>query len=126
MREKNVVIDGIEVGFKTSAAVPVLFNREFTDKDFFVSMNKIQEAYNSGNEEEIYKAVMVVQEMAYIFAKHYNEFHQKPFDFSYLDWLAQFETFSVLNITEEILGLWAGETETKSTAKKKAKKPTEK
>lgn len=126
MREKIVEVDGKKVGFRTSAAVPILYNREFIDKDFFLNMNIIFEAYQKGNENDMYKAVTLVQEMAYVFAKHYAEMHGEPFDYDLIHWLDQFETFSVISITESIMGLWAEETAVKSTPKKKPKKQTEK
>ena len=124
MREKTVTIDGIKVGFKTSAAIPVLYNQEFPEKDFFVSMAMIETAYTSQNDTEIYKAIIMVQEMAYVFAKHYCNHHKEEFNFTYIEWLSQFETFSVLDLVNEIMELWKDEAATKSEPKKKQKKQT--
>ena len=126
MREKTIKIDNIEVGLKTSAAIPVLYNREFIGEDFFINMAKLFDAYEKGNQEELYKLINMVQEMAYIFAKHYNETHNKPFNQNYIEWLTQFETFSVANVTDDIMSLWSEESTANSTPKKKAKKQTEK
>lgn len=125
-REKIIEIDGVKVGLKTSAAVPVLFNQEFTGKDFFACMQKLEEAYNKGEQEDIYASLMVVQEMAYVFAKHYALSHGEDFKDDYITWLSNFETFSIFNVMQEILGIWTEETSTKSVAKKKGRKPTEK
>lgn len=134
--EKTIKIDGKPVKFKTSAAIPLLYRIKFR-KDIFSDMQKIAKSYkdeerkkkeeqekcrNLGipfdeNEYESGLPVEVLEtfeRVSYLMSRHADP--SQPDDM--MDWLDQFETFSIYEVLPEILDLWQSGTQQMSTPKK--------
>lgn len=121
MLRKTVVIDGKEVEFKASAAVPRIYRMKFR-RDLFVDLQKVAKSVDKkgkkkGKEEsEIpIENLEMFENIAYVMAQHADP-KNVPADI--MEWLEQFETFSIYQILPAILELWNMNEETKSEAKK--------
>lgn len=121
MLRKTVVIDKKEVEFKASAAIPRIYRMKFR-RDLFVDLQKVAKAVDKkgkkqGKEEsEIpIENLEMFENIAYVMAQHADP-KNVPADI--MEWLEQFETFSIYQILPAILELWNMNEETKSQAKK--------
>ena len=121
MLRKTVVIDGKEVEFKAYAAVPRIYRMKFR-RDLFVDLQKVAKSVDKkgkkqGKEEsEIpIENLEMFENIAYVMAQHADP-KNVPADI--MEWLEQFETFSIYQILPAILELWNMNEETKSQAKK--------
>lgn len=121
MLRKTVVIDGKEVEFKASAAVPRIYRMKFR-RDLFVDLQKVAKSVDKKGkkkdkeESEIpLENLEMFENIAYVMAQHADP-KNVPADI--MEWLEQFETFSIYQILPAILELWNMNEETKSQAKK--------
>lgn len=122
---KTIEVGGKEVKFKTSAAIPYLYRRQF-GRDLLVDMSKIEANMKKnadGTSSIPLDNLQIFEEMAYIFAKHADP-ENVPDDI--VDWLDEFETFDIFKVVPEIITMWASENATTSKLKKKNGKSTEK
>ena len=115
--KKNITVDGIEVPFKASAAVPRLYRLKFGRdiyKDFATLQKSVSEedAENSGLSIE---SLEVFENIAYIMAKHADN---DAVPASPDEWLEQFNTFSIYEILPQLIELWGLNIETQVEAKK--------
>lgn len=117
MLKKTVLIDGKEVEFKASASIPRLYRIKFR-RDIMQDMMKLQKAYikseTEGKEFEIID-LEIFENVAYIMAKHADQ--ETPSEI--MDWLDQFNTFSIYEVLPEILELWGLNQESQIESKKK-------
>lgn len=117
MLKKTVLIDGKEVEFKASASIPRLYRIKFR-RDIMQDMMKLQKAYikseTEGKEFEIID-LEIFENVAYIMAKHADQ--ETPSDI--MDWLDEFNTFSIYEVLPEILQMWALNEESQIESKKK-------
>ncbi len=121
MLRKTVTIDGKEVEFKASAAVPRIYRMKFR-RDLFmnypesskVSGQERQEKGQRGKRDPI-EDLEMFENIAYVMAQHADP-NNVPTDI--MEWLEQFQTFSIYQILPAILELWNLNEETKSQAKK--------
>lgn len=115
--KKNIVIDGKEIPFKASAAVPRLYRLKFGRdiyKDFASLQTNVEEedAEKSGLDIE---SLEVFENIAFIMAKHADPDNvpDNPDDF-----LEQFNTFSIYEILPQLIELWGLNTATQIESKK--------
>lgn len=117
MLKKTIVIDGKEVEFKASASIPRLYRIKFR-RDIMQDMIELQKAYikseTEGKEFEIID-LEIFENVAYIMAKHADQ--ETPSEI--MDWLDQFNTFSIYEVLPEILELWGLNQESQIESKKK-------
>ena len=120
MLRKKVVVDGKEVEFKASAAVPRIYRMKF-HRDLFVDLQKVAKSMKkkgkSENKEESeipIEDLEMFENIAYVMAKHADP--EVPSDI--MEWLEQFQTFSIYQVLPTILELWNLNEQTKSEAKK--------
>ena len=115
--QKNITIDGIEVPFKASAAVPRLYRLKFRRdiyKDFASLKTEVTEGDENKSEIGI-ESLEVFENIAYIMAKHADSnVPDNPDDF-----LEQFNTFSIYEILPQLIELWGLNTATQVESKKK-------
>lgn len=121
--KKNITIDGIEVPFKASAAVPRLYRLKFRRdiyKDFSALKTEVTEGDESKSEIGI-ESLEVFENIAYIMAKHADPENvpDNPDDF-----LEQFNTFSIYEILPQLIELWGLNTATQVASKKNIAKLT--
>mgnify|MGYP000967811948 FL=1 len=115
--QKNITIDGIEVPFKASAAVPRLYRLKFRRdiyKDFASLKTEVTEGDENKSEIGI-ESLEVFENIAYIMAKHAapENVPDNPDDF-----LEQFNTFSIYEILPQLIDLWGLNVETQVQSKK--------
>ena len=115
--KKNIVIDGREIPFKASAAVPRPYRLKFGRdiyKDFASLQTNVEEedAEKSGLDIE---SLEVFENIAFIMAKHADPDNvpDSPDDF-----LEQFNTFSIYEILPQLIELWGLNTATQIESKK--------
>lgn len=114
-------IDGKSVEFKASAAVPRIYRLKFR-RDLFVDIQKLAKSVETKGkkagkkESEIpIEDLEMFENIAYVMAQHANPKEVPP---DIMEWLEQFDTFSIYQILPVILELWKINEETQSTAKK--------
>ncbi len=118
--KKDIVIDGITVPFKASAAVPRLYRLKFHRdiyKDFAALQTNVNEAEDENTEASglDIESLEVFENIAYVMAKHASPetVPDNPDDF-----LEQFNTFSIYEILPQLIELWGLNTATQVESKK--------
>lgn len=124
--ETTVTIDGREVRFRATAAVPRLYRIKFRRdiiQDFKLisdELNKAKPASPDGGKPQISyippEILETFENMAYIMAKHADK---DAVPSTPEEWLDQFQAFSIYSIFPVIQALWDGNVETLDVAKKK-------
>ncbi|MDE6789842.1 MAG: hypothetical protein K2J47_11080 [Ruminococcus sp.] len=115
--KKNITVDGIEVLFKASAAVPRLYRLKF-HRDIYKDFAALQTNVKEGDEENStldIESLEVFENIAFIMAKHADPENvpDNPDDF-----LEQFNTFSIYEILPQLIELWGLNTATQIESKK--------
>ena len=115
--QKNIIIDGIDVPFKASAAVPRLYRLKFR-RDIYQDFAALQKSVGENTEKSSVldiESLEVFENIAYIMAKHAapENVPDNPDDF-----LEQFNTFSIYEILPQLIGLWGLNVETQVKSKK--------
>ena len=115
--QKNITIDGIDVPFKASAAVPRLYRLKFR-RDIYQDFAALQKSVGENTEKSSaldIESLEVFENIAYIMAKHAapENVPDNPDDF-----LEQFNTFSIYEILPQLIDLWGLNVETQVKSKK--------
>ena len=115
--QKTITIDGIDVPFKASAAVPRLYRLKFR-RDICQDFAALQKSVGENTEESSaldIESLEVFENIAYIMAKHAapENVPDNPDDF-----LEQFNTFSIYEILPQLIDLWGLNVETQVKSKK--------
>lgn len=116
--ETVVVIDGREVKFRATAAVPRLYRIKFR-RDMMqdmVTVKKALERKEKDGDAIPMEALEMFESMAYVMAKHADP--ALPAN-SPEEWLESFNMLSIYQVFPIIQALWAGNTESLIEAKKK-------
>lgn len=114
--QKNITIDGIEVPFNASAAVPRLYRLKFR-RDIYQDFAALQKSVGENTEESSaldIESLEVFENIAYIMAKHADAAIPASPD----EWLEQFNTFSIYEILPQLIDLWGLNVETQVKSKK--------
>ena len=113
---KKIEIDGKEVLFRASAAIPRLYRIKFR-RDIYKDLAALEKAVGNGDEGnsnlDIFSLEMF-ENIAYIMAKHADSTIPDTPE----EWLEEFNTFSIYQVLPEIIKLWGLNLETDVTAKK--------
>jgi hypothetical protein len=115
--KKSITVDGIEVPFKESAAVPRLYRIKF-QRDIYKDFAALQTSVQEGDEAEStldIESLEVFENIAYIMAKHADP-ENVPDNPD--DWLEQFNTFSIYEVLPQLIELWGLNTATQIESKK--------
>lgn len=121
--KKNILVDGIEVPFKASAAVPRLYRLKFGRdiyKDFAALQKSVSDSDEEGSTLDI-ESLEVFENIAYIMAKHADP-ENVPDNPD--DWLEAFNTFSIYEVLPQLIELWGLNVETQAESKKNIAKLT--
>ena len=119
--EKVIEIDGKEIKFRATAAIPRLYRIKF-GRDIMKDMQDIQKAMEKSDKEPIpMKMLEVFENVAYLMAKHADPAMKEK---TVEDWLDGFDTFSIYVVFPQLLELWRANNQTLVNAKKKAGPPT--
>ena len=114
---RNIEIDGIEVPFRASAAVPRLYRMKF-GRDIYKDLAALQKNVSENDAENSslsIESLEVFENVAYIMAKHAAP---EGVPASPDEWLEQFNTFSVYQILPQLIDLWGLNVETQVESKK--------
>ena len=102
---KKIQIDGKDVVFKASAAIPRIYRLKF-HRDIYKDLRDLEKAVSSSSEEESNLdlfSLEMFENIAYIMAKHADPTTVPD---SPEEWLDEFSTFSIYQVLPEIIELW--------------------
>lgn len=127
MLTKNIEIDGKNVAFAASAAIPRIYRIQFK-RDIFQDMTKIEKSVKKSQDKQKENQVSesdipiedleMFENVAFVMAKHAAQKKGQDFPNNVYDWLDQFNTFSVYTILPEIVKLWNLNQQTQVESKK--------
>lgn len=114
---KTLKIDGQDVKFKASAAIPRIYRIKF-GRDIYQDLRQLEKSVGENDEDasnlDMFSLEMF-ESLAWVMAKQADP--QNVPD-NPEDWLDQFSTFSIYQILPEIIDLWGLNTETKVKSRK--------
>lgn len=121
---QNIEIDGKEVPFRASAAIPRIYRMKF-HRDIYKDLRELEKSIGDGNTEssalDMFSLEMF-ENIAYIMAKHADpSIPDNP-----EDWLDEFNTFSIYQVLPQLIQLWGLNTQTDVESKKNFAKLTAK
>ena len=102
---KKIQIDGKDVVFKASAAIPRIYRLKF-HRDIYKDLRDLEKAVDSSSAEESNLdlfSLEMFENIAYIMAKHAD---RTAVPDSPEEWLDEFSTFSIYQVLPEIIELW--------------------
>ena len=113
---RKVEIDGKQVPFKASAAIPRIYRIKF-NRDIYKDLRSLEKAVGEGDEEnsnlDLFSLEMF-ENIAYVMAKHADpNIPDTP-----EEWLDEFNTFSIYQVLPSIIGLWGLNVQTEVESKK--------
>ena len=114
---RNIEIDGKEVAFKASAAIPRIYRLKF-GRDIYRDLAALEK--NVGENEEGKSTLDLVslemfENIAYVMAKHADPSIPNTPE----EWLDEFNTFSIYQVLPQLIDLWGLNVQTDAEAKKK-------
>lgn len=113
---KIVSIDGKDVLFKASAAIPRIYRLRF-HRDIYKDLKDLNAAVGDGDPDASGLdtfSLELFENIAYIMAKHADPSIPDTPE----DWLDGFNTFSIYQVLPEIIQLWGLNVQTDVTSKK--------
>ena len=113
---QKVEIDGKQVPFKASAAIPRIYRIKF-NRDIYKDLRSLEKAVGEGDEEnsnlDLFSLEMF-ENIAYVMAKHADpNIPDTP-----EEWLDEFNTFSIYQVLPSIIELWGLNVQTEVESKK--------
>ena len=113
---KKVEVDGKQVPFKASAAIPRIYRIKF-NRDIYKDLRSLEKAVGEGDEEnsnlDLFSLEMF-ENIAYVMAKHADpNIPDTP-----EEWLDEFNTFSIYQVLPSIIELWGLNVQTEVESKK--------
>lgn len=113
---RKINIDGVEVAFKASAAIPRIYRLKF-QRDIYKDIALLEKSIDDQNPEASNLdtfSLEMFENIAYIMAKHADANIPDTVE----DWLDQFNTFSIYQVLPELIELWGLNVKTDAEAKK--------
>jgi len=114
---KKIEIDGQEVEFRASAAVPRMYRIKF-GRDIYKDLRQLETSVGENDEDasglDLFSLEMF-ENIAFIMAKHANP-EKVPSEPD--EWLEQFNTFSIYQILPQLIELWGLNVQTQVDARK--------
>jgi len=123
--KQNIEIDGRQVAFKASAAIPRIYRMKF-HRDIYKDLRSLEKAVGNGNETESNLdmfSLEMFENIAYIMAKHADPENVPD---TAEEWLDGFNTFSIYQVLPKLIELWGLNLQTDATAKKNFARQTAK
>lgn len=117
---KHIEIDGKEVLFRASAAIPRMYRVRF-HRDIYRDLRNLEKAIKNGNEDNSdidLLSLEIFENIAYIMAKHADPTLPDTVE----EWLDGFNTFSIYRILPSLIELWGLNTQTEIQSKKNLEK----
>ena len=122
---KILHIDGQDVGFKASAAVPRIYRNTF-GRDIYKDLTQLDAEMKKTNEDSSSLPIFsleMFESLAWVMAKHYDP---AGIPNNVDDFLERFNTFSIYQILPSLLELWNMNTKTNVEPEKNSEKQSEK
>ena len=114
--KRNITIDGQEVPFKASAAIPRIYRMRF-HRDIYKDLRDLEKGIDKNDPEnsnlDLFSLEMF-ENIAYVMAKHADPSIPDTPE----EWLDSFNTFSIYQVLPQIIELWGLNTQTDVQAKK--------
>lgn len=113
---KKIEIDGKEVAFKASAAIPRIYRLKF-QRDIYKDLSSLEKAIGDGdvsNSNLDSFSLEMFENIAFIMAKHADANVPDTPE----EWLDDFNTFSIYQVLPQIIELWGLNVKTEVEAKK--------
>lgn len=113
---KTVTVDGKEVTFRASAAIPRLYRNKF-HRDIYKDLNELQKGIDANDPESSNldtSSLELFENIAWLMARHADSTVPDTPE----DWLDQFNTFSIYEILPQIIELWGLNVEQQVESKK--------
>ena len=114
---KKINIDGKDVMFKASAAIPRIYRLKF-HRDIYKDLRDLEKAVDSSSEEQSSLdlfSLEMFENIAFVMAKHADPAAVPD---SPEDWLYEFNTFSIYQVLPEIIELWGLNVQSEVESKK--------
>lgn len=114
---KTVNIDGMDVTFRASAAIPRIYRNRF-HRDIYKGLSDLQKSIDQEDPEASSLdsfSLELFEDISYIMAKHADP---KGVPDTPDEWLDQFGTFSIYQVLPEIIELWGLNVQTQVESKK--------
>ena len=113
---KNIEIDGKQVAFKASAAIPRIYRLKF-QRDIYKDLRLLEKSI--GNEDENSSnldlfSLEMFENIAFVMAKHADPSIPTTPE----EWLDGFNTFSIYQVLPQLIELWGLNVKTDVEAKK--------
>ena len=113
---RKVEIDGKQVPFKASAAIPRIYRIKF-NRDIYKDLRSLEKAVGNGDEQnsnlDLFSLEMF-ENIAYVMAKHADPSIPDTPE----EWLDEFNTFSIYQVLPSIIELWGLNVQTEVESKK--------
>lgn len=113
---KKIEIDGKQVPFRASAAIPRIYRMKF-HRDIYRDLSALEKSIGSGDEEtsnlDLFSLEMF-ENIAFIMAKHADPAIPDTPE----EWLDEFNTFSIYQVLPKLIELWGLNVKTDVEAKK--------
>ena len=113
---RTIEIDGKEVAFKASAAIPRIYRLKF-QRDIYKDISLLEKSLGDNSEEESNLdlfSLEMFENIAFIMAKHADPSIPDEVE----DWLDEFNTFSIYQVLPQLIELWRMNIKTDAEAKK--------
>lgn len=114
---KELLIDGRQVPFKASAAIPRIYRIKF-GRDIYKDLRELEKAVGDNKEDASNLdtfSLEMFENVAYVMAKHADPAVPNTPE----EWLDGFDTFSIYQILPQIIELWGLNVQTEIQSKKK-------
>lgn len=114
---KKINIDGKDVMFKASAAIPRIYRLKF-HRDIYKDLRDLEKAVDFSSEEQSSLdlfSLEMFENIAFVMAKHADPTAVPD---SPEDWLDEFNTFSIYQVLPEIIELWGLNVQSEVESKK--------
>lgn len=113
---KKIVIDGQEVAFRASAAIPRIYRVKF-HRDIYKDLRALEKAVGDSSEQESNLdmfSLEMFENIAFVMAKHADPTIPDTPE----EWLDNFSTFSIYQVLPSIIELWGLNVQTDIQSKK--------
>lgn len=114
--KQNIEIDGRQVPFRASAAIPRIYRMKF-HRDIYKDLKALERSLGESTEDasslDMFSLEMF-ENIAYIMAKHADP----SIPDSPEEWLDEFNTFSIYQVLPKLIELWGLNVQTEVESKK--------
>ena len=116
IRDRNIEIDGKQVPFRASAAIPRIYRMKF-NRDIYKDLKALESSIGENSEDasglDMFSLEMF-ENIAYVMAKHADPTIPNTPE----EWLDNFNTFSIYQVLPQLIQLWGLNVQTDIESKK--------